>query len=84
MNTIFSITTLHFYPDISSIGQLFPLPFAVVLAALGLPLGLTLMLCALRNAPEGYEDAEGFHWARSGPRVRHGHGLGILQPHTVG
>jgi hypothetical protein len=76
----FLIVTLHCYADISSIGL--PLPFVVLLAALGVPLGLTVVLSALRNAPEGYEDEEGFHWARRGFRGRHPLGLRVVRPTT--
>ena len=82
MNTIFLIVTLHFHPDISAIGQLLPLTFVAVLAALSVPLGLTVVLCAIRNAPEGYEDEEGFHWARRGPRVRRSSGFRVVRPTT--
>lgn len=75
MNTIFLVA-------ITSIGQLLSLPFAVVLAALGIPLALTAVLCALRNAPEGYENAEGFHWARRGFRGRHSLGSRVVRPTT--
>ena len=73
MNTTFLIA-------IASIGQLLPLPFAVIVAALGLPLGLTVVLSALRNAPEGHEDAEGFHWCAAGssPSV----GFTFIRPPT--
>jgi hypothetical protein len=84
MNMTFLIIPLHCYADISSIGRLVPLPLAVVLSALGVPLGLAVVLCALRNAPEGYEDEEGFHSKQSPPRVRHSLGLGILRPHNAG
>ena len=33
----------------------------LALAAFASPVGLTVVMYALRNAPEGYEDAEGFH-----------------------
>ena len=82
MKTILLVVTLYFHPDTNSIGQLLPLPFAVVLAALGLPLGLTVVLCALRNAPEGFEDAKGFHWAHRAPRVRYSTGFGVVRPIT--
>ena len=84
MKTTFLTITLLFHADISSIGRLFPLLFAGVLAALAVSLGLAIVLCALRNAPEGYEDEEGFHSKQSPPRIRHSLGLGILRPHNAG
>ncbi len=84
MKTPFLIITLLLHADISSTGQLWTLPFPVVPAALGTLLGLVLVLRGLRNAPEGYEDEEGFHSKQSCPRVRHSLHLGILRPHNAG
>jgi len=84
MKTIFLIITLLFHPEISSIGELWTLPFAVVPAALGIPLGLVVVLCGLRNAPEGYEDEDGFHSKPTRPRIRHSLRLSILRPHNAG
>jgi hypothetical protein len=84
MKTTFLIITLLFHADISSTGQLWTLPFAVVPAALGIPLGLAVVLCGLRNAPEGYEDEDGFHSKQKRPRIRHPLRLSILRPHNAG
>jgi hypothetical protein len=82
MKTIFLIITLLFLAGISSTGQLWMFPFAVVPVVLGIPLGLTIVLYGLRNAPEGYEDEDGFHSKRRRPHIRHS--VGILRPHNAG
>ena len=84
MKTTFLIITLLFQSDMNSIGRLWASPFPVLLAALGVPLGLGVVLWALCNAPEGYEDAEGFHSKQSRLRIRHSFGFGILRPENAG
>ena len=83
MNTPFLIATLLLHADTSSTGQLWTLPFPVVPVALGILMGLVLVLGGLRYAPEGYEDEEGFHLKQSCPRIRHSRRLGILSPHNA-
>ena len=55
----------------------------LVLTAFAAPLGLSVVLYALRNAPEGYEDEQGFHSKQSRHRNRHSVGLAILRPHNA-
>ena len=81
-----SLIILLFHADIGSIRHLGTPHVIVVLAAIAIsvPLGLAIVLSALRNAPEGYEDEEGFHSERSHRPIRYSHGLGALRPHNAG
>ena len=51
--------------------SLCPLSFAIGLIAAVALSGLAIIQHALRNAPEGYEDEEGFHAKESRPRIHH-------------
>ena len=50
----------------------------------GLSLSLTTILWALRAAPEGYEDENGFHFEPGSPSIRHSAGVAILRPRHAG
>jgi hypothetical protein len=86
MKTISLIIALLFHADIGSIWQRGTPHVIVVLAAIAISilLGLAIVMSALRNAQEGYEDEEGFHSTRSHRPTRHSHGLGVLRPHNAG
>lgn len=80
MKTIFEVLSNAGLGSISH----FLLQIGAVFVLLGLPLSLTAVLWALRNAPEGYEDETGFHSKQRRPAIRHSPGVGILNPHRAG
>jgi len=81
MKTTLLIITLLFPADISFTWELWTPCLAVVLAAFAAPWA---RMCALRDAPEGYEDEEGFHSKQSRLRIRHSFGFGVLRPENAG
>jgi hypothetical protein len=56
---------------------------AILLLA-GLTLGLAAIMWALHNAPEGYEDAKGFHSKHRSPSVKRAPDVSLLHPHNAG
>jgi hypothetical protein len=80
--TIFIIELLS-NADLGSGGHLL-LRLGAILMLLGLPLSLGGIVWALRNAPEGYEDEEGFHSKQRRSSIRHSAGVAILRPHKAG
>jgi len=60
------------------------LRFGAILVFLGLPVSLAAILVTLRNAPEGYEDEEGFHSEQSPPSISYSTGAAILRHHNAG
>jgi hypothetical protein len=69
--------------DPAPVGHLL-LRFGVIPLLLGLALSLAAILWALRNAPEGYEDENGFHFKQSRPVISQSPGVAILRPRNAG
>ena len=84
MKTTFLVIALLFHADILPVEHIWTPPLVVDLVTLGVSLALAVVLGALRIAPEGYEDREGFHFKESCARIRHSPGLSILRPHSAG
>jgi hypothetical protein len=55
-----------------------------ILLLVGVTLSLTVIVWALRNAPEGYEDDKGFHSEQTKPSISHSAGVSMLHPHSAG
>ena len=61
------------------------LRLGAILVLVALPLSLAVIILALRKAPEGYEDKEGFHLTERGrPTTSSSTGAAILLPHPAG
>jgi len=69
----------------SSTGHLL-LRLGAILVLVALPLSLAAIILALRKAPEGYEDKEGFHLteSRRPATTISSTGAAILLPHHAG
>ena len=76
MNTILLITD-------AELGLLL-LRFGAAVVLFVLSLSLTTILWALRAAPEGYEDADGFHFTQSSPSISRPVEIAILRPRHAG
>ena len=76
--TLSIIMTLFLDAEINSIGQLSTITATAASVAIAAVLGLAVLLCGLRNAPEGYEDEEGFHFKPVRPRVKQPSGLALF------
>ena len=56
----------------------------VAFLLVGLTFGLAVVMWALHNAPEGYEDEKGFHSKERPPRISHSPDVSLLHPHNAG
>ena len=83
MNT--TILIIELLSMASSTGHLL-LRLGAILVLVALPLSLAAIVLALRNAPEGYEDKEGFHFteSRQPTTTSSSTGAAILRPHHAG
>jgi hypothetical protein len=78
MKTIIWVIALPFCIGLGVIEHL-----VLCLAAIPALLGLGSVLAALHNAPEGYEDDDGFHTKQRSHRIGHSARLGILRPYNA-
>ena len=83
MNPTILIIELLSNANLGSTGHLL-LQLGAMLVFAGLPLSLAALLSSIRNAPEGYEDEEGFHSKQSRPSVSHSAGAAMLRPRHAG
>ena len=58
--------------------------FGFASATLGLSASLGALSWMLRNAPEGYEDEQGFHFTENRNVIRDSTGVAMLRPHNAG
>ena len=85
MNATILIIELVSNANPGSTGHLL-LQLGAILVLVALPLSLAALLSSLRNAPEGYEDKEGFHFTegRQPTTTSSSTGAAILRPHNAG